>query len=133
MVQLKGGTGFISMLLIIVLPMGLKGQSLFDIYSRPSKLISSNYSISLFDVTLVVNSNSGNDTLTLPAGAQAYSSANQTGLIYHIKNIGVNNVYLRVFPSSGDSIESSISIYLISPSMTSREVQPATIHSWFVH
>lgn len=113
------------------MPFVAKSQTMFELYGRPAKIISSNYTMAQFDVTLIVNTNAGNDTLTLPAGTSSYSGGE--GLVYHIKNIGTNYVVLRISPSSGDSIENSISPVLINPQMSSKEVQPATIHSWFIH
>ena len=120
---------FISILIFI--PFVSKGQSFFELYARPSKVVSSNYTMALFDATLVVNTNSQNDTITLPPASLSYCSTNTSGLVYHIKNIGTNYVYLK--PASGDSVEGSVSLFIISPGNASKEVQASTTHSYYIH
>lgn len=117
----------------MLIPVHGKSQTLFEIFSRPSKLISGNYLMSLFDLTLVVNTNSSNDTITMPPCSLSYCTANQQGLIYCIKNVGSNFVYLKMTPSSADSIEGSPLLYLISPGNSSKQIQPVNTHNYYIH
>src|ERR1700755_1406960 len=90
-------------------PLLSKGQSMFEIFSRPSKIVSANYTMGVFDVSIVVNTNTQNDTVTLPLCSSTYDVANLRSLIYHIKNIDSNYVYLKV--NSGDSLEGSPNLF----------------------
>lgn len=118
-------------IVLLLLPFASQGQSLFDQYSRPGKVITGNYTVSLFDVFLVVNTTSQNDTLSLPLCSTTYDAVNQRGLIYHIKNIGTNYVYLKL--NSGDSLEGSPNLFLVSPGNTSKEIQACNTKNFFIH
>ena len=119
------------LLLLVVVSTRCIGQSQFELYARPAKTVSGNYTMLLFDVFLAVNTNSGSDTVTLPTAASAFSVPNSEGLIYHIKNVGNNSLYIKV--ASGDSLEGSPLLYLISPGNSSKEIQACNSKNFFIH
>ena len=118
---------------ILAAPIVGLAQTQFELYSRPVKIVNSNTTLGLFDIYTVVNTAAGNDTITLPAAASSWNGTNNIAIVYHIKNIGVNSVYLKVAAASADSIEGSPNLFQIMPTNASKEIQAANNHNYYLH
>jgi len=121
------------LLFLLLIPAAAKCQTQFELNAKKVKVVSSNTTLGLFDIYTVVNTTAGNDTITIPPASSSWDGINNLAVVYHIKNIGVNSVYLRITPASGDSIEGSPNLFQIMPTNSSKEIQAASSHAYYIH
>jgi hypothetical protein len=119
--------------IILCLPLYGESQTLFELYSRPVKIVNSNTTLATFDIYTIVNTTTGNDTITLPPASTSYSAGSKSAVVYHIKNIGPNSVFLKVAIASADSVEGSANLFEIMPAKASKEIQAADAHNYYIH